>query len=87
MNVYPPMNRRITYITIFLISCFALQVTAQSTAVYNDPQARFKQAQEYFLNDQYSLALPLLRELKQEVESTTFLNNGIQVQEIDKLIR
>ncbi|MEQ1796686.1 MAG: tetratricopeptide repeat protein [Lacibacter sp.] len=83
MNVYPPMNRRITYITILLFSCFAMQVTAQSTAIYKDPQARFKQAQEYFLNDQYSLALPLLRELKQETESTTILNSGILVQEID----
>lgn len=83
MNVYPPMNRRITYLTILLFSCFTLQVAAQSTAVYQDPQARFKQAQEYFLNDQFSLALPLLRELKQEVKSTTILNDGIQVQEID----
>lgn len=83
MNVYPLMNSRITYILLIACCSFTLQLTAQTTAINNDPQARFKQAQEYFLNDQYSLALPLLRELKQEVQTSTILNSGIQVQEID----
>ena len=83
MNVYPPMNSRITYILLIFFSCFALLSTAQVTAVNNDPNAKFKQAQEYFLNDQFSLAMPLLRELKQEVQSSNVLNEGIQVQEID----
>ncbi len=83
MNVYPPMNNRITYIVFVLLTCFTLQVSAQSTAIYNDPEVKFKQAQEYFMNDQFSLALPLLRELKQQVETTTILNHAIQVQEID----
>ncbi|NCU06181.1 MAG: tetratricopeptide repeat protein, partial [Chitinophagaceae bacterium] len=83
MNVYPPMNSRITYIILFLFTGFAVQLHAQVTAVNNDPNAKFKQAQEYFLNDQYSLAMPLLRELKQEVQTSTVMNSGIQVQEID----
>ena len=83
MNVYPLMNSRITYILLFACCSFTLQLSAQTTAINNDPQARFKQAQEFFLNDQYSLALPLLRELKQEVQTATVLNSGIQVQEID----
>ncbi len=83
MNVYPPMNSRITYILFILFSCFSFQVAAQSTSIYHDPELKFKQAQEYFMNDQYSLALPLLRELKQEVETSTILNHSIQVQEID----
>ena len=83
MNVYPLMNSRITYILLIALSSFAMQLTAQTTAIHNDAHARFKQAQEFFLNDQYSLALPLLRELKQEVQTSTVLNNGIQVQEID----
>lgn len=83
MNVYPAMNNRITYILSFLLLCFSVQVNAQVTAINNDPNAKFKQAQEYFLTDQYSLAMPLLRELKQEVQSSTILNAGIQVQEID----
>ncbi len=83
MNVYPAMNNRITYILSFLLLCFSVQVNAQVTAINNDPNAKFKQAQEYFLTDQYSLAMPLLRELKQEVQSSTILNSGIQVQEID----
>ena len=77
------MNSRITYILLIFFSCFALLSTAQVTAVNNDPNAKFKQAQEYFLNDQFSLAMPLLRELKQEVQSSNVLNEGIQVQEID----
>lgn len=83
MNVYPLMNSRITYILLCFFSCSSLLSTAQVTAVNNDPHAKFKQAQEYFLNDQYSLAMPLLRELKQDVQSSTVLNAGIQVQEID----
>jgi TolA-binding protein len=84
MNVNPPMNR-ITISSIFFtfISFLTVRTGAQSSAVYNDPQAKFKQAQEYFLTNQFSLAMPLLRELKQEVQSTTILNSGIQVQEID----
>jgi tetratricopeptide (TPR) repeat protein len=83
MNVYPPMNSKFSFCIIVIFSCFQLQVSAQSSAIYNDVHAKFKQAQEYFLNDQYSLAMPLLRELKQEVQSSTILNNAIQVQEID----
>ncbi|MBY0478519.1 MAG: tetratricopeptide repeat protein [Chitinophagaceae bacterium] len=83
MNVYPPMNNRITSIFFLLFSCFSLQVSAQTSAVYNDPQQKFKQAQEYFLNDQYSLAMPILRELKQEIQTSNVINQGIQVQEID----
>ena len=83
MNVYPAMNNRITYILSFLLLCVSVQVDAQVTAINNDPNAKFKQAQEYFLTDQYSLAMPLLRELKQDVQSSTILNAGIQVQEID----
>ncbi|MBX9784602.1 MAG: tetratricopeptide repeat protein [Chitinophagaceae bacterium] len=64
--------------------CFlSLQTSAQATAINNDPFSKFKQAQEYFLNDQYSLALPVLLELKQNVQSTTIANNSIQVEEID----
>ncbi len=77
------MNSRIIYIISIFFSCFIFQVSAQTTAINKDPEAKFKQAQEFFMNDQYSLALPLLRELKQEVQSTTILNHSIQVQEID----
>lgn len=83
MNVYPPMNNLITSIFFLLFSCFSMQVSAQTSAVYYDPQQKFKQAQEYFLNDQYSLAMPILRELKQEIQTSNVINQGIQVQEID----
>jgi len=37
---------------------------AQSTKIYNDADASFKAAKEYFQNEQYSLAYPLLKEVR-----------------------
>ena len=60
--------------TILKISCIAIfsffaQISiAQYTAAYNDPDAAFKAAKEFYQKNQYSLAYPLFKEL---------FNNGV----------
>lgn len=61
----------------------SLAATSQSTRYYDDPQAKFKEAKDYFQKEQYSLAYPLFRELKQSVRETDRINTTITVQEID----
>lgn len=58
-------------------------VFAQQTAYYTDPDAKFKEAKEYFQKEQYSLAYPLLKELKQSVRETDIANHSVTVQEIN----
>lgn len=59
-----------------------ISASSQSTKFYNDPQATFKEAKEYFQKEQYSLAYPLFRELQQSVRETDRINTTITVQEI-----
>ena len=86
MYVKPPMKSFFVSISLLFFSFISLNVTAQSTAVNNDPFSRFKQAEEYFMSNQYSLALPVLLELKQEVQSATIANHSIKVEELDYFI-
>lgn len=58
-------------------------VFAQQTAYYTDSDTKFKEAKEYFQKEQYSLAYPLLKELKQAVKETDIANHSITVQEIN----
>jgi tetratricopeptide (TPR) repeat protein len=82
MHVKPPMKLFVHFFILLLVAGI-FETQAQSTAINNDPYSKFKQAQEYFLNDQYSLAIPVLLELKQSIQSTTIVNNAIQVEEVD----
>lgn len=82
-NVTLPMKSIFANLFFILMCMVTFQTQAQSTAINHDAYSKFKQAQEYFMNDQYSLALPVLLELKQAVQSTTIANNAIQVEEID----
>ena len=63
--------------TVLSISAFS-----QQTIYYSDPFTKFKEAKEYFQKEQYSLAYPLLKELKQSVRETDRANNSVTVQEI-----
>ena len=60
-----------------------ISVFAQQTRFYSDPESTFKEAKEYFQKEQYSLAYPLFRELKQSVRETDKVNRPITVQEIN----
>jgi TolA-binding protein len=66
-----------------LTTLFSLYLFAQQTRFYSDPEEKFKEAKEYFQKEQYSLAYPLFKELKQSVRETNKLNTTITVQEIN----
>ena len=72
------------YNRILLITIFISQsLFAQETRYYSDPDAKFKEAKEYFQKEQYSLAYPLLRELQHDIRETDKANATITVQEIN----
>ncbi|MFN8290561.1 MAG: tetratricopeptide repeat protein [Chitinophagaceae bacterium] len=68
---------------LWLASVFSISVFAQQTAFYTDPEAKFKEAKEYFQKEQYSLAYPLFKELRQDVRETDKANIPVTVQEIN----
>lgn len=72
-------NKSLFAIAILLNTC----AFSQQTRFYTDPEITFKEAKEYFQKEQYSLAYPLLRELKQSVRETDKVNRTITVQEIN----
>jgi TolA-binding protein len=69
---------------LFLASAAIVSSTvySQQTAFYSDQDAKFKEAKEYFQKEQYSLAYPLLKELKQDIRETDIANHAVTVQEI-----
>lgn len=50
----------------FALLVFAFTASAQSTKVYNDADAEFKKAKEYYQNEQFSLAYPLFKSLNNQ---------------------
>jgi tetratricopeptide (TPR) repeat protein len=70
--------------SLFVISFFiSISVFSQQTRFFSDPETTFKEAKEYFLKEQYSLAYPLFRELQHDVRETQKANTAITVQEIN----
>src|ERR1700733_230121 len=45
---------------------FSLTAFAQGTAIVTDPQKNYKEAKALFIKQEYALAYPLLKELKQQ---------------------
>ena len=68
-----------------LIICIFIgnAIFSQQTRYYTDADEKFKEAKEYFQKEQYSLAYPLLKELRQDVRETNKANQPIVVQEIN----
>jgi len=68
-----------------LIICIAIgqAVISQQTRYYTDSDEKFKEAKEYFQKEKYSLAYPLLKELRQDIRETNKANQPIVVQEIN----
>src|SRR4029453_11134521 len=64
-----------------VISVFSLN--AQQTLIFKDPQEKFKEAKEYYQKEQYSLAYPLFKELKQASRETNYINDALVTQEIN----
>ena len=69
------------FLAIATVLCTA--VFGQQTIYYSDPFTKFKEAKEYFQKEHYSLAYPLLKELKQSIRETDMVNNSVTVQEIN----
>ncbi len=74
------MNRLFSFFILLIIS-----FTGFSQANYNvtDPERSFKEAKDFFIQEQYALAYPLLKELKQKypentASSHTYLNQDIE---------
>lgn len=66
--------------SIFLactLGCIATTAVAQQSAVHTDPQATYKQAKEFFQNEQFSLAYPIFKSLRQASRSTDRTNDAI----------
>jgi tetratricopeptide (TPR) repeat protein len=72
-------NQSLLGLALFL----SISVFSQQTRYYSDPEITFKEAKEYFLKEQYSLAYPLFRELQHDVRETNKANTAITVQEIN----
>jgi tetratricopeptide (TPR) repeat protein len=74
------MNRLLS-VCIFLVISFP--VFSQANHNVTDPERSFKEAKEFFIQEQYALAYPLLKELKQKypentATSHTYLNQDIE---------
>src|SRR5215813_8459124 len=72
-----------THCIATFVILISISATAQQTAFYSDPDAKFKEAKEYFQKEQYSLAYPLLKELQDGVRETDKVNDVTKVQEIN----
>jgi TolA-binding protein len=73
--------KRLFSLAIAIVFCAI--ASSQQTQFYSDPFTQFKEAKEYFQKEQYNLAYPLLKELKQSVKETDKVNNPVTTQEID----
>src|SRR5215831_279652 len=70
-----------TAVFIILISLSLISV-AQQTRFLTDPQVTFKQAQDYFIHEQYSLAYPLLKDLQLQQREADRSAKAINYEEI-----
>ena len=57
------MANFIKILLALFFSATSIVATAQSTRIFNDPDAEFKQAKEWFMKEQYSLAYPVFKQL------------------------
>lgn len=74
------MNRFLFSVTILLLSfsCFS-----QTNYSITDPEKNYKEAKEYFIKDEYSLAYPLLKDLKDKYPENTQSSHAYINQDID----
>lgn len=64
-----------------LVFCIST-LQAQPSAIHTDPDAKFKQAEMFFDQEKYTLALPLLRELQQELRTPSADPQSLNTDEI-----
>lgn len=75
------MQKRFIALTI-MVACITQHGVSQQTAIFTDPQGTYKQAKEFFQNEQFSLAYPIFKELRQQTRSTDRTNDAIATDDI-----
>jgi len=74
------INQR--FMLMLLFAVLYLNVHAQPTHFITDPEKKYKEAKEFFIKEDYALAYPLLKELKQaypdnRISDHTYLNDDV----------
>lgn len=67
---------------LFFVILLGSRSFAQQTKYFDDPQASYKQAKDFFQNEYYSLAFPILKELRSSFRETDRSNNAIEYQDV-----
>ena len=82
--VFYYMRPKYVFLLMFTLSLFFQEsATAQATAVHTDPQLKFKKARAFYMNEQFTLAIPLLLELQQEFASMGSIHKNPMELEVD----
>ncbi len=76
------MQKIIALIITVSAGLMTLQTRGQQTRIFTDPQAKYKQAKEFFQNDQFSLAYPVFRELERGLRSTDKTNSALEYDDV-----
>jgi tetratricopeptide (TPR) repeat protein len=72
-NNYRDMKQLKLLLPFLLLITGWMQLNAQSTAIYNDPDAEFKTAKDWFQQEKFSLAFPVFKHLySNSVASSNF---------------
>lgn len=67
-----------------IFCCFTTFFSFSQQTFYNQPtQDRFNEAKEYFQKEQYNLAYPILKELRQSLTESDKINRAVVAQEIE----
>ena len=70
-------------ISLPIIGCFVSFLSySQQTYFIESTQDRFNEAKEYFQKEQYNLAYPILKELRQSLTENDLINRPVIAQEI-----
>lgn len=75
------INRKI--LALLLSAAFALPAFSQPTQAITDPEKKYKDAKDYFVQGQYALAYPLLAELKAAYPENTASNHAYLNEDVD----
>lgn len=76
------MQRYSIFILTLIFSGAVSFPVAQQSRIYTSPQTRFNEAKEFFQKEQYSLAYPLFKDLRNELRTTDRSNNSITYDEV-----
>lgn len=70
-------------LTLLLLAATALPATAQPTQAIIDPEKKYKEAKDFFVQGQYALAYPLLKELKLQYPDNTATDHAYLSEDVN----